>query len=64
MSRPNPDPQHRCPPPPGQGVKPLRFVKGAWTSGGHAFNDHLICTRCRKTWKTQQSRPSYCAKAA
>ncbi len=65
MSRPNPDPEHRCPPPPaGKGLKPLRFVKGAWTSGGHAFDDRMVCTNCGHRWQVQQRRPSYCAEAA
>lgn len=65
MSRPNPDPEHRCPaPPPGKGLKPLRFVKGDWTAGGHAFDDAMVCANCRRTWRSQQRRPTYCARAA
>jgi len=65
MSRPHPDPAGRCsPPPPGKRLKPLRFVKGSWTSGGHAFDDRMRCSQCRRSWQNQQRRPSYCARAA
>jgi hypothetical protein len=35
-------------------------VKGAWTSGGHAFDDKMACVNCRCSWQTQQRRPTYC----
>lgn len=45
-------------------MKPLRQIKGDWTAGGHAFDDRMACTDCRRTWQAQQKRPSYCAKVA
>lgn len=45
-------------------MRPLRFVKGAWTAGGHAFDDRMQCAHCRRSWGSQQHRPTYCAHAA
>ena len=60
----DPDSEQQGPPPPrGKDIKPLRLIKGGWTAGGHAFDDRMACTNCRRTWQKQQSRPSYCAKA-
>jgi len=45
-------------------MKRLRLVKGGWSAGGHAFDDRMRCTHCRRSWESQQRRPTYCAKVA
>jgi len=45
-------------------VKRLRPVKGGWSAGGHTFDDRMRCTHCRRSWESQQRRPTYCAKVA
>jgi hypothetical protein len=44
-------------------LKKLRFIKGAWTAGGHSFNDAMRCSSCRRSWVRQQESPTYCRKA-
>ena len=44
-------------------IKKLRFNKGAWTAGGHNFDDGMHCSHCRLSWARQQKLPIYCRKA-
>jgi hypothetical protein len=50
------------PQPPHPKLKKLRFIKGAWTAGGHNFDDGMCCSHCRRSWASQQKSPTYCRK--
>jgi hypothetical protein len=53
----------RTPPqPPHPKIRKLRFIKGAWSAGGHNFDDAMRCAHCRRTWSAQQRSPTYCPK--
>jgi hypothetical protein len=54
----------RTPPlPPHPKLKRIRFIKGAWTAGGHNFDDAMLCAHCGRSWSRQQESPTYCRRA-